>query len=39
MKDAVDVVKKTLISGVLVQMSWFILGTLLDLSTILIYAV
>lgn len=39
MQDAVKVVKGTLISGVLVQMSWFILGTLIDLSTILIYAV
>lgn len=39
LQDAVKVVKGTLISWVLVQMSWFILGVLLDLSTILIYAV
>lgn len=39
LQDAVKVVKSTLISWVLVQMSWFILGTLIDLSTILIYAI
>ena len=39
MQDAVKVVKSTLISWVLVQMSWFILWVLLDLSTILIYSV
>ena len=38
-QDATKVVSKTLIAWVLIQMSWFILGVLLDLSTILIYAI
>jgi hypothetical protein len=32
-------IKKTLIAGVLIQMSWFIMMVLVDLSTILTYSV
>jgi len=39
MKNAVDTVKTTLIWWVLVQMSWFLVSVMIDLSTILIYAV
>ena len=39
LQDAVKVIKSTLISWILIQMSWFLLGVLLDLSTILIYAI
>ena len=35
----VDLIKKTLIAGVLIQMSWFIMMVLVDLSTILTYSV
>ena len=38
-QDAGKVIKSTLVAGVLVQMSWFILGALLDLSTTLIVSV
>ena len=38
-QGAKKVIEKTLISWVLVQMSWFIVAALIDLSTILIYAV
>lgn len=38
-KWARDTIVKTLIAGVLVQMSWFVVAALIDLSTILIYAV
>ena len=34
-----DLIKKTLIAGVLIQMSWFIMMVLVDLSTILTYSV
>lgn len=39
MENAIWTVKSTLLAGVLVQMSWFIVAVLIDLSTILIYAV
>lgn len=39
MQGAVKTIKRTLIAWVLVQMSWFIVAALIDLSTILIYAV
>lgn len=39
LQDAVKVIKSTLLSWILIQMSWFLLGVLLDLSTILIYAI
>lgn len=38
-KGAKDTIVKTLIAWVLVQMSWFVVAALIDLSTILIYAV
>jgi len=38
-QGAKKVIEKTLISWVLVQMSWFIVAALIDLSTILIYAI
>ena len=38
-KGAKDTIVQTLIAWVLVQMSWFIVAALIDLSTILIYAV
>ena len=38
-KNPTDLIKKTLIAGVLVQMSWFIMMVLVDLSTILTYSV
>ena len=39
MKNAVDTVKQTLLAWVLVQISWFLVAVLIDLSTVLIYAV
>ncbi len=39
MKNSIDAVKQTLIAWVLVQISWFVIAVLIDLSTILIYAV
>ena len=39
MKNAVDTIKSTLLAWVLVQMSWFLVSILIDLSTVLIYSV
>ncbi len=35
----VNIIKKTLIAGVLIQMSWFLMAAVIDLSTILTYSV
>lgn len=34
-----SVIKKTLIAGVLIQMSWFLMAVMIDLSTILTYSI
>ena len=34
-----DIIKKTLIAGILIQASWFLMAALVDVSTIATYAV
>lgn len=38
-KKAFDVIKKALVAGVLIQASWFLMGALIDISTIATYSI
>ena len=38
-KKAFDVIKKALIAGVLIQASWFLMGAIIDISTIATYSI
>jgi hypothetical protein len=33
------IIKKTLIAGILIQMSWFLVAAVIDVSTILTYSI
>ena len=38
-RKPIEIIKKTLIAGVLIQMSWFLMAALIDVSTIMTYSV
>ncbi|MFA6255892.1 MAG: hypothetical protein WC606_01790 [Candidatus Absconditabacterales bacterium] len=38
-KGPIDIIKKTLIAGILIQASWFLMAAMVDISTIATYAV